>query len=132
MEANSTSLHAVMEFVREGALEAHLPDERISELDLMVEEVFMNVCMHAYPDGMTGIVAVTYSLEAPGELSVEVADQGVEFNPLMAESPELTPDLENRPIGGLGIFLLKTFARSLTYRRDSGWNRLTFDVSAGS
>ena len=59
MEANSTSLHAVMEFVREGALEAHLPDERISELDLMVEEVFMNVCMHAYPDGMTGIVAVT-------------------------------------------------------------------------
>ena len=92
----------------------------------------MNVCMHAYPDGMTGIVAVTYALEAPGELSVEVADQGVEFNPLMAESPQLTPDLENRPIGGLGIFLLKTFARSLTYRRHSGWNRLTFDVSAGS
>ena len=82
--AKTASLHAAMEFVREGAREASLPEARLGELDLLIEEVFMNVCRHAYPDGMQGIVTLTYSVPAPGELSVEVADQGVEFNPLTA------------------------------------------------
>jgi serine/threonine-protein kinase RsbW len=132
MAAETGSLSAVMEFVRKGALEASLPEARLGELDLMLEEAFMNVCSHAYPDGMPASVTVTYSVLAPGELSVEVADQGIEFNPLMAEPPDLTLNLERRPLGGLGIFLVKTLASSLTYRRDSGWNRLTFAISAGS
>ncbi len=82
--AKTASLHAAMEFVREGAREASLPEARLGELDLLIEEVFMNVCRHAYPDGMQGVVTLTYSVPAPGELSVEVADQGVEFNPLTA------------------------------------------------
>ena len=121
-----------MEFVRTGALEASLPEARIGELDLLIEEIFMNVCCHAYPDGRQGVVTLTYSVPAPGELSVEVADQGVEFNPLTAPPPDLTLNLESRPIGGLGIFLVKTLAPSITYRRDRGWNRLTFGISAGS
>jgi anti-sigma regulatory factor (Ser/Thr protein kinase) len=65
-------------------------------------------------------------------LTVEVADQGAEFNPLTAPPPDLTLDLENRPIGGLGIFLVKTLAPFITYRRESDWNRLTFGISADS
>lgn len=121
-----------MEFVRAGALEASLPEARIGELDLLIEEVFMNVCRHGYPDSRQGVVILTYSIPAPGELRVEVADQGAEFNPLTAEPPNLTLNLENRPIGGLGIFLVKTLAPFVTYRRDRDWNRLTFGISAGS
>jgi serine/threonine-protein kinase RsbW len=132
MSANTASLHAATEFVRAGALEAGLPEARIGELDLLIEEIFMNVCCHAYPDGRQGVVTLTYSVPAPGELSVEVADQGAEFNPLTAPPPDLTLDLESRPIGGLGIFLVKTLAPSVTYRRDRDWNRLTFGMSAGS
>jgi anti-sigma regulatory factor (Ser/Thr protein kinase) len=124
--AKPASLRAVTEFVRQGALEAKLPEERIAELDLLVDEVIMNVCTHAYPDDSPGDVTVTYSVPEPGELSVEVADQGVEFNPLKARRPDLSLNLEARPIGGLGIHLVKTFAKSLTYRREQGWNRLTF------
>jgi serine/threonine-protein kinase RsbW len=121
-----------MEFVRTGGLEASLPEARLGELDLLIEEIFMNVCRHAYPHGSQGEVTLTYSVPAPGELRVEVADQGAEFNPLTAAPPNLTLNLENRPIGGLGIFLVKTLARSITYRRDRDWNRLTFGISAGS
>ena len=121
-----------MEFVRTGAAEANLPEGRMGELDLMIEEIFMNVCCHAYPDGRKGVVTLTYSVPEPGELSVEVADQGAEFNPLTAAPPDVTLDLESRPIGGLGIFLVKTLAPSLSYRRDRDWNRLTFGISAGS
>jgi len=115
-----------------GALEASLPEARIGELDLVIEEIFMNVCCYAYPDGRQGVVTLTYAVPAPGELSIEVADQGVEFNPLTAAPPDLTLSLENRPIGGLGIVLVKTLAPSISYRRDRDWNRLTFGISAAS
>jgi len=132
MAADTASLHAAMEFVRTGALEASLPEPRIGELDLLIEEIFMNVCRYAYPDGRRGVVTLTYSVPAPGDLRVEVADQGAEFNPLTAAPPDLTLDLESRPIGGLGIFLVKSLAPSIAYRRDRDWNRLTFGMSAGS
>lgn len=113
-------------------MEANLPEERLSELDLLVDELIMNVCIHAYPDDRPGNLTVTYSVPSPGELSVEVADQGVEFNPLKAKPPDLTLSLEARPIGGFGIHLVKTLAKSLTYSREQGWNRLTFGFRAGS
>ena len=121
-----------MEFARTGALEACLPAERQGELDLLIEEIFMNVCRHAYPNGTQGIVTLTYSVPAPGELRVEVSDQGAEFNPLTAAPPDLTLNLESRPIGGLGVLLVKALARSITYRRDHDWNRLTFGISSDS
>ena len=130
--ATTASLKTVAEFVRNGAVEASLTEARTDELDLLVEEAFMNVCRHAYPDNINGNATVTYSVPAPGELSIEVADQGLEFNPLMAEAPDVTLSLEHRTPGGLGIFLIKTLARSLTYRRESGWNRLSFSISAAS
>ena len=132
MAANTASLRGAIEFIRTGALEAGLPEGRIGELDLLIEEIFMNVCAHAYPDGGQGTVTLTYSVPAPGELSVEVADQGVEFNPLAAAPPDVTLNLEDRPVGGLGIFLVKEIAPFVAYRRDRDWNRLTFSISAGS
>jgi serine/threonine-protein kinase RsbW len=132
LAAKTACLHAAMEFVREGALDANLPEARAGVLELVTEEIFMNVCRHAYPEDGEGVVALTYSLPAPGELRVEVADQGMEFNPLTAAPPDLTLNLESRPIGGVGIFLVKTLASLITYRRDRDWNRLTFVISAGS
>jgi serine/threonine-protein kinase RsbW len=131
LRANVASLTAAMEFVRNGALEANLPEARIAELDLLIEEAVMNVFRYAYPDG-TGHVMLTYSVPAPGTLSVEIADQGIEFDPLAATPPDLTLSLDQRSIGGLGIFLLRTLATTVTYRREAGWNRLTVGISADS
>ncbi len=113
-------------------MEANLPEARIGELALVIEEIFMNVCWHGYPDGSPGVVTLTYSVPAPGELRIEVADQGVEYNPLTAAPPDVNLRLEDRPIGGLGVFLVKKLARFVSYRRDRDWNRLTFGMSADS
>jgi serine/threonine-protein kinase RsbW len=128
--ARTESLRPVTEFVRKGAREADLPESRVGELDLLIEEIFMNIARHAYPKGAPGVVNVTYRVPKQGELAVEVGDRGIEFNPLAATPPDLTLDLASRPIGGLGIFLLRTFATSLSYRREQGWNRLTFGISS--
>lgn len=100
------------------------------ELDLLIEEILVNICRYSYPEGAPGTVVVTYSILELGELTVEVGDQGVEFDPLKVTPPDLTLDLAQRPVGGLGIWLLKSLARSLSYRREHGWNRLTFAISA--
>ena len=107
-----------------------MPEVRMDVLDLLVEEIFMNIARHSYPEGAPGLVSVMYSIPAEGELAVEFSDQGVEFNPLTASLPDLTLDLAARPVGGLGVFLLGALADSLSYRREQGWNRLTFGVSA--
>ncbi len=130
MIAKAESLGPATEFVRKGAREANLPEPRIGELDLLIEEILMNIARYAYPRDAPGIVTVTCSAPGPGEFAVEVGDQGSAFDPLAAASPDLTVDLAERPIGGLGILLVKSFAKSMTYRRDHGWNWLTFQISA--
>jgi anti-sigma regulatory factor (Ser/Thr protein kinase) len=128
--AEAESLGPATEFVRNGAREANLPESRMRELDLLIEEILVNIWRYSYPEGAPGSVTVTYSVPEPGELAVEVGDQGIEFDPLEVSPPDLTLDLARRPVGGLGILLLKSFARSLSYRREQGWNRLTFGISA--
>ena len=132
LPAVAASLGEVTEFVRQGALDANLPEHRVGELEIVIEEIVMNVSRYAYIDGSSGSLTITYIVPKPGELHVEVADQGREFDPLQAIPPDLTLHLIDRPIGGLGIFLLKSFAQPLAYRRENGWNRLTFGISANS
>lgn len=102
------------------------------QLELLIEEIFVNICRYSYPENAPGSVTITCAIPKSGELSIEVGDQGIEFDPLAAPAPDLTLDLEQRPIGGLGIHLLKTLAGSLSYRREQGWNRLRFGISAES
>jgi anti-sigma regulatory factor (Ser/Thr protein kinase) len=130
LPAKTESLGAVTRFLREGGREAHLPDARLNELDLMAEEVFMNIARHSYPEGAAGMVSVAYTVWGAGEMAVEFGDQGVAFDPLTVGPPELADELERRRAGGLGVFLLKEFADSLSYRREQGWNRLTVGISA--
>ena len=130
LTAEPASLAAVTDFVRKGALEANLPEERIGELELVIEEILMNLSLYAYPSDSPGEVLITYSVPVPGELRLEIADQGREFDPLTASAPDLTLDLTGRPVGGLGIFLIRSFASALAYRREDGWNRLAFAILA--
>ena len=124
------SLGPITEFVRKGAREANMPELHVRQLELLIEEILVNIWRYAYPEGASGAVMVTYSVPRSGEMDLEVGDQGVEFNPLTAIPPDLTLALSQMPVGGLGIHLLRSFATSLNYRRQQGWNRLSFGISA--
>jgi len=91
-------------------------------LQLALEEAFVNVCRYGYPDG-PGDVAVTCETDGP-RFVLEVADWGPPFDVLALPAPDLTLGIEERPIGGLGVHLIRTLARSVTYRRDEGRNVL--------
>jgi serine/threonine-protein kinase RsbW len=124
LPARVDRLGAFCAFVREGAASG-LPADDLDRLELVLEEIFMNVARHAYAPG-EGDVEVAYAVDGPGRLFVEISDAGREFDPLAAPVPDLSLSLADRPVGGLGILMVKALTTSLQYRRDGGRNRLSF------
>ena len=130
LEAVIESLSAASDFVRTGAIAAGLGGARLDEATLVMEELFVNVASYAYPAGVKGVVEIAWSTPRPGVLAVEIADRGSAYDPLTrCEPPDhLTAPLEERPIGGLGLFLVRRMTTALAYRRDGEWNRLGFEM----
>jgi len=119
-----------MEFALEGARAAGLPEQRWEQVALVVEEIFVNISSYAYAEGQRGDVEIRCETPERGVLCVEVADRGAEYNPLTRLEPNLPARIEDRSVGGLGIFLVRQLTDALEYRRDDGWNRLRFRVKA--
>ena len=95
------------------------------ELDMIVEEVFINIASYAYGD-RTGHALIDLSFENDGGyLTMRFRDKGKPYNPLKKESPDISSPAENRTIGGLGIFLVQKYSDSLSYEYVDGENRLT-------
>jgi anti-sigma regulatory factor (Ser/Thr protein kinase) len=112
-------------FVHAGAEAAGLSSSQINELDLVLEELFMNVARHAYAPGQ-GDVEIGYEAQGPGRLLVEISDAGRAFNPLASDPPDFSLSLADRPLGGMGVFLIREMTSSLRYERDRGRNRVSF------
>lgn len=132
LPAQMEHLREFTAFVHRAAEEAAFPEMDLGRLDLVMEEVVSNVMNYAYPDGHPGSVEVGYAIEGPGKLCVRVCDNGREFDPLATDPPDLRLGLADRPIGGLGIFLVKQIAHEITYSREGECNILTFHLEAGA
>jgi serine/threonine-protein kinase RsbW len=125
LPASAESISAFSEFVRRGAVAAGIAAEELGKLDLVLEEILINVARYAY-EPEKGLVEVAYAAEGPGKLRVEIGDSGRVFNPLEADPPDLSRGLADRPIGGLGVFLVRSMVDSIDYRRAGDRNILSF------
>jgi anti-sigma regulatory factor (Ser/Thr protein kinase) len=112
-------------FVEAQAARAGVDPSVLSKVDLVIEELLVNVGSYAYPDGegLLELVCEARDLEGGcGEFCIMVRDWGVEFDPLSKLDPATDSDIESRPIGGLGIFLVKQIADSCAYERRGDMN----------
>jgi len=125
LPASVGSISAFSEFVRGGASAAGVSEDEFQKLDLVLEEILINVARYAYSP-QTGAVEVAYAPAGPCKLRVEIADSGRVFNPLEADPPDLSRGLADRPIGGLGVFLVRSMVDSIDYRREEERNILSF------
>jgi serine/threonine-protein kinase RsbW len=125
LPANLNSLKAFLDFVRAGGEGVGLEPDKLDKLNLVLEELFVNIARYAYQPG-GGDVEVAYAPGGPGLLLVQISDQGRVFNPLENQEPDLSGELKDRPVGGLGLFLVRRLADSITYRREQGRNILSF------
>jgi len=109
------------------AKQARLPLSVRQAIDLALEECVTNVFSYAWNDGREHWVLIRFkadSHEGSGSAEVEVEDDGREFNPLAFPPVDVSVPLERRPIGGLGIHMIRQLMDSVTYRRENGRNIL--------
>ena len=130
LPADVSSLPRFTEFVRQGALAAGLPESEMGKLELVLEEIVVNVARYAYPKSKPGTADVRWAVTVPGRLLVQVRDRGRPYNPLDGAPPGLEQELTDRPVGGLGIFLVKSLADSASYAREGDHNVLSFRFQA--
>ena len=104
---------------------AHLDVGLTMSLNLALEEAVSNVIMYAYPKGSDGLVDIEAIIRKK-ELEFIISDNGTPFDPTAAPEADITLDAEERPIGGLGIFLVKNIMDVVEYTRsDDGKNILS-------
>ena len=112
------------EFVETVGSLAHLGSAMAMSLNLALEEAVTNVIMYAYPPGADGLVDIE-AIIRKDELQFIISDSGTPFDPTAAPDADVTLDLEDRPIGGLGIFLVRNIMDKVHYQRTDGKNILT-------
>ena len=106
-------------FCRENALS---PDIE-SDLNLVLEELFVNSLKHGGCDGMAEAVQVSFTLQ-PHAVVLDYADRGGPFDPTQVPAAGLAAPLAARAEGGLGIHLVRQIVRDIEYHRVDGWNHL--------
>ena len=108
----------------DGVLEENgCPMKMQMQIDLAVEEIFVNIASYAY-GGANGDAEIGLFVEN-GEITMVFTDAGIAYDPLAKPDPDVTLSADDRPIGGLGIFLVKKIMDAVTYRRENGLNVLT-------
>lgn len=101
------------------------PKHALRQINVALDELLSNIANYAYtPD--TGDMTIRMDFDEPsGVVSLTFIDRGVAYNPLEHEDPNVTLTAEDRPIGGLGILMVKKKMDDMEYRREGDQNLLT-------
>ena len=119
------NIPVVTAFIDEQLEALDCPLKAQMQIDVAIDELFGNIAHYAYVPG-TGDVTVRFEYDEPARMaSVTFIDQGIPFNPLTSEEPDVSLPVDERKIGGLGIFLVKKTMNSVEYRYENGNNILT-------
>jgi serine phosphatase RsbU (regulator of sigma subunit)/putative methionine-R-sulfoxide reductase with GAF domain/anti-sigma regulatory factor (Ser/Thr protein kinase) len=122
--AHFEQLDAIREFVGGAASEAGLDDREVYAVQLATDEACSNIIEHGYEGVSDGLVTCICEV-LPGELIITLRDRGVPFDPTAIPQPDLTVPLDERKIGGLGLFLMQNLMNEVRYGKSpDGENEL--------
>ncbi|MDR7866650.1 MAG: ATP-binding protein [Sporomusaceae bacterium] len=124
--ASIENIPQMVAFVAENAAAVGVHPRRVMHLELATEEAVTNICCYAY-EVPPGQVSIRVS-RADDVVRVEFIDNGVPFDPLDADAPDLQADLDNREVGGLGIFLIRRLLDEVHYHRHDNQNILSLGI----
>jgi len=123
LPAEISNLRKFIELVSRCAEEQGLSPERIIEIGVATEEVLVNICKYAYQD-QVGEVKVSCMLDDESRFIIEIEDTGIPFDVHGLDAPDLTDDISERQVGGLGVFIIKELVEDVQYRREDNKNIL--------
>jgi len=123
-------IRRIGEVAEQFGAEQHLSDDMVMSINLVLDEVLANIIGYGYDDDKEHEIHVTMSLEGD-LLTIVVDDDARAFDPLQAPPPDLTLPLEERPVGGLGVHIVRTVMDAVEYQRRDGHNILTMRKTIG-
>ncbi len=114
-------------FVQHAATELGVNSDAVGELVLAVNEAVINILIHGYQN-MPGGVIIELARKG-SNLKVRLSDNAPAFDPTLVPSPDLNLPLEQRPAGGMGVHMMRSFVDELSYRlTPEGQNELVMVV----
>ncbi|MCR5137853.1 MAG: SpoIIE family protein phosphatase [Oscillospiraceae bacterium] len=127
--AEEAGLSPVLDMIDGLLEEASCASKAREQIEMAVEEIFVNIADYAYPEGL-GECTVLADIDRDLKTAeITVIDTGKPYDPLAKPDPDLNMDLEQREFGGFGIFMVKEAMDTVEYRREEGKNILTIRKS---
>ena len=123
--ARTDNLDQVIAFVDESLEAADCSMKAQMQIDVAVEEIFVNSAQYAYAPAEGEAVIRLDTEKDPGAVTITFIDSGVPFNPLAVEEPDVTLSAKDRKVGGLGIFMVKRSMDDVAYEYADNKNILT-------
>jgi len=124
VEAVLENVGAVTAFVNEQLEQLGCPTGARMQVDVAIDELFSNIAYYAYdPEEGPATVRVE-TAEDPRAVIITFIDNGVQFDPLARKGPDFTLPIEERGIGGLGIYMVKKTMDDVSYEYRDGQNIL--------
>ena len=123
--ATLDQLEPMLLWILEEAKTLGFAEQKLYQIRLVAEEVLVNIINYGYPD-KNGDIQINLIPKEKESLTIEVVDSGISFDPLSRPDPDLSLPLEDRKIGGLGVFLLRKLMDEVSYKRQDNRNILTF------
>lgn len=103
-----------------------LSEKMVFDANLILEEIISNIIFYGYDDENEHEIVLEMNLDGEN-LKIRIQDDAKPFNPLESRTPDLDLPLEDRPIGGLGIYLTHKLVDNMEYKRTDGKNILTLN-----
>lgn len=123
LENEIGQISRLSKFISDIASSRGLDENQAMNINLAMEEAVTNSIMYAYPEGTRGEVEVDAIVD-DNAIEFTISDNGMEFDPTARPEPDINARAEERPIGGLGIFLVKNIMDSVSYTREKNTNIL--------
>ena len=127
-EALRDNLEELFAFVEQALTRLNTPASDRDKMMMALDEALTNVVLYAYPEDLRGTVSIRICRN-DNTITAEVVDHGKPFDPTAHPAPDVTLPIEQRPIGGLGIHLMRNLVTSLRYYRKEGENHLVLTTS---
>ncbi len=125
VQATLENLDEVMAFVEEQMEVYHCSMKMQMQIAVAVEEIYVNIASYAYREQKGNARIRVQSGGDPLQISITFEDDGIPYNPLLKEDPDITLSAEERKIGGLGIYIVKKSMDQVEYHYQNGKNILT-------
>lgn len=125
LNATVENIELAMKFVNEELEKINCSEDNIAIIDIAVDEIFGNIAKYAY-QSEEGVAIVRFeSFNNEKTVKISFIDEGIRYNPLEKEDPDITLSLEEREIGGLGVFIVKKSMDDMIYEYIDNKNTLT-------